>query len=49
MIIHRKPSKMKDTILPTYLKGNYGDSLGEFSNTSYGTVLAEGLNCNPVL
>ena len=26
---------MKNEILPTCLQGNYGDSLGEFNNTSY--------------
>ena len=41
MIIHRKLSKMKNKILPTCLKGNYGQSLGEFSNMSYGVVRAE--------
>ena len=41
MIIHRKLSKMKNKILPTCLQGNCGDSLGEFSNTSYGIVGAE--------
>ena len=35
MIIHRKLSKMKNKIFPTCLQGNYGDSLGEFSNMSY--------------
>ena len=28
-------------ILPTSLQGNYGDSLGEFSNASYGVVGAD--------
>ena len=28
-------SKMKNKILPTCLQGNYGDSLGEFSNKLY--------------
>ena len=32
---------MKNKILPTCLQGNYGDSLGEFSNTSYGAFEAE--------
>ena len=41
MTIHRKLSKMKNKILPSNLQGNYGDSLGEFSNTSYGVVVAE--------
>ena len=41
MIIHSNLSKMKNKILPTCLKGNYTDSLGEFSNTSYGVFGAE--------
>ena len=41
LIIHRKLSKMKNKILPTCLQGNYRNSLGEFSNTSYGVVGAE--------
>ena len=44
MIIHRKQSKVKNKFLPTCLHGNYGDSLGEFSNLSYGIVGAEGVN-----
>ena len=36
LVIHRKLSKMKNKILPACLYGNYGDSLGEFSNTSHG-------------
>ena len=44
MIIHRKLSKMKNKILPTCLQGNYGDSLGEFSNTLYGVVRADRVN-----
>ena len=44
MIIHRKVSKMKNKIFPTCLQGNYGNSLGEFSNTSYGVVGAERVN-----
>ena len=36
MIFHSNLSKIKDKILPTCLQGNYRDSLGEFSNTSYG-------------
>ena len=32
---------MKNKILPTCLQGNYGDSLGEFSNTSCGVVGVE--------
>ena len=30
---------MKNKILTTYLQGNYKDSLGEFSNTSYMYVM----------
>ena len=41
MIIHNNLSKMKNKILPTCLQGNYRDSLGEFSNVSYGVVGAE--------
>ena len=41
MIIHSNLSKMKNKFLPTCLQGNYRDSLGEFSNTSYGTLEAE--------
>ena len=44
MIIHRKLSKMKNKILPTCLQGNYGDSLGEFSITSYGVAGVRGLS-----
>ena len=32
---------MKNQILPTCLQGNHRDSLGEFSNTSYGVIGAE--------
>ena len=32
---------MKNKILPTFLQGNYGDSLGEFSSMSYGVFGAE--------
>ena len=32
---------MKNKILPTQLQGNSADSLGEFSNTSYGVFGAE--------
>ena len=32
---------MKNKILQTCLQGNYRDSLGEFSNTSYGVFGAE--------
>ena len=46
IIIHRKLSKMKNKILPTCLQGNYGDSLGELINASYGKVGAERVNSN---
>ena len=36
MIIYSNLSKMKYRIPPTCLQGNYRDSLGEFSNLSYG-------------
>ena len=36
MILHRNLSKIKNKYLPTCLQGKYRDSLGEFSNTSYG-------------
>ena len=32
---------MKNKILPTCLQGNYRDSLGELSNTSYGVFEAD--------
>ena len=51
MIIHSILSKTKNKILPTSLQGNYGNSLGEFSNTSYGVFGAErvkGLRPNPI-
>ena len=32
LIIHTNLSKMKNKILPTCVKGNYRDSLGEFSD-----------------
>ena len=35
---------MKNKRLPSCLQGNYGDSLGEFCNTSYGVVGAERVN-----
>ena len=41
MIVHCNLSEMKNKILPTCLQGNYRDSLGEFSNTSYGVCWAE--------
>ena len=41
MIIQSNLSKMKNKILPTCLQENYRDSLGDFSNTSYGVVGAE--------
>ena len=46
MIIRKKVSKMKNKILPICLRGNYGDSLGEFSNKSYGVVGAESVKAN---
>ena len=36
MIIHIILSKMNNKVLPTFLQAKYRDSLGEFSNTSYG-------------
>ena len=44
MIIHSNFSMMKSKIVPTCLQGNYRDSLGEFSNTSYGIYWAERVN-----
>ena len=41
MIIHSSISKMENKILPTCLEGNYRDSLGEFSKTSYSVFGAE--------
>ena len=41
MIINSNLSKMRNKILPTCLKGNYRDSLREFSNTSYGVFGSE--------
>ena len=41
MTVNTNLSKMKNKILPTCLQGNYRDSLGEFSNTSYGVFEAE--------
>ena len=41
MVIYRNISKMKNKILPTSLRGNFRDSLGEFSNVSYGMFGAE--------
>ena len=42
MIIHScNLFKMKNLILPACLHGNYRDSLGEFSNTSYFVFGAE--------
>ena len=41
MIIQSNFTKMKNIILPICLQGNYRDSLGEFSNTSYGAFGAE--------
>ena len=36
---------MKDEILPICLQENYGDSLGEFSNASFGVFEGEKGNC----
>ena len=44
MIMHSSLSKMKNEILQTSLQGNYRDSLGELSNTSYGMCGAERVN-----
>ena len=41
LITHSNLSQMKNKILPTCLQGNYGDSLGEFSNASYFVFGAE--------
>ena len=41
MIIYNNSSKMKNKVLPTCSHGNYRDSLGEFSNTSYNVFEAE--------
>ena len=38
MIVHSNVSKMKNKILPACLQGKCRDSLGEFSNTSYGVL-----------
>ena len=45
-ITHCNLSKMKKKILPTYLQGNNRDSLGEFSNMSYGVFGGEWANNN---
>ena len=37
---------MKSKILPTLFQGNYKDSLGDFSKTSYGVLGAERFNLN---
>ena len=34
VILNSNLSQMKNKILPICLQGNYGDSLGEFSNVS---------------
>ena len=39
---------MKHKILPTYLQGNYKESLREFGSTLYGVFGAEGLGGTPV-
>ena len=41
IITHNNFAKMKNTILPTCLQRSYRDSLGEFSNTSCGTLRGE--------
>ena len=41
MINNNNLFKMKNKTLPTCLQGNYRDSLGEFSNTSYGMFVAD--------
>ena len=41
MIIHSNLSQIKYKILTTCLQGNFRDGLGEFSNTSYGTLGAK--------
>ena len=38
MIIYNNLSKMKNEYLAICLQGHYGDSLGEFGNTSNGVV-----------
>ena len=48
LIIHSSLSKMKHKILPTYLQGNYKESLREFGSTLYGVFGAEGLGGTPV-
>ena len=51
MVIHTycNLSKMKNKILLTCLQGNYRDSLGEFSNMSYGVFMAERYSISKVL
>ena len=41
LIIYSNLSKMKNNLVPTCLQRNYRDSLGEFSNTSYGVFGAD--------
>ena len=41
MINNNNLFKMKNKTLPTCLQGNYRDSLGEFSNRSYGMFVAD--------
>ena len=41
MIMCSTLSKMKNKTLPTYLQGNYRDSLGEFISISYDIFGAE--------
>ena len=45
MITHSKLSNVKCEILPNCLKGKYGYSLGEFSNTSNVVFGAERVQC----
>ena len=49
LIIQNNLSKMKNNILPTSLQDNCRDSLGEFSNTSYGVFGAERVKQGPKL
>ena len=44
MVLHSNLSKMKNKILPNCQEGNYRNSFGEFSNTSYGVFGAERVN-----
>ena len=44
MIIYSNLAKMEKQILSSCLQGSYRDSLGEFSNASYGVFRAERVN-----